>query len=263
MIGMRLHARLPLGTLRRPLLSRWCSGKVYDAQSGKYIQIERERMLFDFTLLHHKYEDNDDLKLTKQSKNVTVVVPANVSDHLIDRLVQMKYSSIIAKVNTTKEIEKLVGKKKELHSVYLELSVDFSEKYLSINGAQELATRAKDCGLNVVGGIACSFHDYTEVIAAENLVAHLADMDCGSIIINQVKNDDCGDVDEEVLLQLCENAVNLDVEGDPLKERLVFNGNEDLVQFAHEECNIKHFGVNNVKNDYPSVTFDELNDIVK
>ena len=61
-------------------------------------------MLFDFTLLHHKYEDNGDLKLANPTNNVTVVVPANVSDQLIDRLVKMKYSSIIAKVNTTKEI---------------------------------------------------------------------------------------------------------------------------------------------------------------
>ena len=261
MIGTRLL--LPLCKPRRPLLPRWCSSKVYDSQSGKYIQIKRDRMLFDFTLLHHKYEDNGDLKLANQANNVTVVVPANVSDQLIDRLVKMKYSSIIAKVNTTKEIEKLVGMRKELHSVYLELSVDFSEKYMSINGAQELATRAKDCGLNVVGGIACPFHDYSEVIAAENLIAHLADMDCRSIIINQVKNDDSGDVDEDVLLQVCENAINLDVEGDPLKERLAFHGNGELVQFAYEECNIKHFGVNNVKNDDVSVTYGELNDIVK
>lgn len=262
-----LMGRVAMGVSKRvfklPYATRWCSKKVYDSQSGKYIQIAREEMIFDFSLLHHKYEDNGELKLTEQRDNVTVIVPSNVSDKLIDRLIKEKYTSIIAQVNTTKEIEKLVGKKKELHSVYLELSVDFSENYLSINGAQELATRAKDCGLGVVGGIACSFHDYTEVIAAENLIAHLADIECGNIIINQVKNDDSGDVDEEVLLQLCENAINLDVDGDPLKERLVFHGSEELVRFAYEECNIKHFGVNNVKNGDNSVTASELKDIVK
>lgn len=228
------------------LTHNYISTKVYDVFAGTEISIGGRSILLDLSQSTVKdYNTVASSSLAPiEGYSIISVIPSSKAMSMKDTKIPF-----IGRVSSTIEIEKLLGTKAKGILVNIDVmaatastdattdaDADADDGTVSMNGAKELLLLAKESGLLTIGSIKIDFSDeQTEkIMAIDSIVGDIADTDADYIILCQKVGTA---VNNDVVREIFENALNLDVSGDPMITRLGVAGNADVCTIAY---NINH-----------------------